>query len=146
MVRIWPLGPIAPIGFPLSEIRIPPALPTRMTTELPAAAVRLSLACRVPEKRYFPSPWAETHTGSSAVISTRTAASEEAEGDAAGLLPAAVGAVLDANGWPPGVLASGVPLVGATPFASLSGAVFRSAAAFVSEVAPGLASGELAGS
>src|ERR1035437_3838681 len=52
----------------------PPALPSRRSTVLVASKARLSLAPRVPEKKYLPSLCTRTHTGSSAVNSTRTAA------------------------------------------------------------------------
>jgi hypothetical protein len=52
----------------------PPALPSRRSTMLVASMVRLSLALRVPEKEYLPSLRTRTHTGSSAVNSTRTGA------------------------------------------------------------------------
>ena len=61
-------------SFPFSAMVTPPALPSRSRTVLAASMVRLSLAPRVPENRYLPSLRASTHTGSSAVSSTRTAA------------------------------------------------------------------------
>jgi len=52
----------------------PPALPNRNVRVSLASKVRVWLAVRVPEKEFLPSAFADTHTMSPAVTSTRTGA------------------------------------------------------------------------
>jgi len=62
------------MGFPFSKIVTPPAFPISKNTVALASTTRLWLASSTPENKYFPSLFTDIHTGSSAVICTRTAA------------------------------------------------------------------------
>jgi len=84
----------------------PPAFPTCSSTVALASTTRLWLACSTPEKRYLPSLLTDTHTGSAAVSSTRTAAFGFSSGCAAAKAPAGAPAG-DAGGGCPAAERSG---------------------------------------
>lgn len=118
------------MGFPLSRMVTPPALPRRTTTVLFASMVRVSFAAKVPEKELLPSERMEIQAGSAAVTWTCTAPGVEAVSVAAG------GVVCGA------ALGTGVPGVGA-PGAGVAGtgaaaaAVLPVSAAAVGELEDG---------